>query len=112
MHGEHDNDELEAIVVAVALPVSRVIVRAPCLGPQGELTDEIANDAADATAAREVRELEKSDFQAANKDYSESLDALSRAIQLLKSQSVTNAAAETFFMQLKTATYSGFFFTS
>ncbi|CAD7939780.1 unnamed protein product [Amoebophrya sp. A25] len=67
------------------------------------LEEEIANDKADAKAAREVRELEKSDFQAANKDYSESLDALSRAIETLKSESVTNSAAETLFVQLKAA---------
>lgn len=65
------------------------------------LEEEIANDMADAKAAREIRELEKADFQKANLDYSESLDALSRAIDLLKSNSVTKAAAETLFVQVK-----------
>ncbi|CAK0796031.1 unnamed protein product [Prorocentrum cordatum] len=37
-------------------------------------------------AARKVRELEKADYDALHKDYSESVDALERAIQVLKKQ--------------------------
>eukprot|EP00403_Amphidinium_massartii_P035842 CAMPEP_0178433242 /NCGR_PEP_ID=MMETSP0689_2-20121128/32804_1 /TAXON_ID=160604 /ORGANISM="Amphidinium massartii, Strain CS-259" /LENGTH=678 /DNA_ID=CAMNT_0020055263 /DNA_START=79 /DNA_END=2115 /DNA_ORIENTATION=+ len=40
----------------------------------------------DIKAATEVRQLEKSDFDALNTDYSESIDALERAISVLKKQ--------------------------
>jgi len=40
----------------------------------------------DMTAATKVREIEKADFDAAHTDYSESVDALDRAIAVLKKQ--------------------------
>jgi hypothetical protein len=39
------------------------------------------------TPARNVREIEKADYDAMHKDYSESVDALQRAIAVLKKQS-------------------------
>jgi DNA repair exonuclease SbcCD ATPase subunit len=47
---------------------------------------DIAAWAGDMKAARKVRELEKADYDALHKDYSESVDALERAIQVLKKQ--------------------------
>merc|ERR1719272_2238469 len=41
----------------------------------------------DEKAATKVREIEKADFDALNRDYSESIDALQRAIAVLKKQS-------------------------
>merc|ERR1719174_631348 len=41
----------------------------------------------DIKAATSVREIEKADYDAMNKDYSESIDALQRAIAVLKKQS-------------------------
>jgi len=58
-----------------------------------QLSTEIAAHEADIAAwdgdmkaARKVRELEKADYDALHKDYSESVDALERAIQVLKKQ--------------------------
>merc|ERR1719408_930517 len=48
----------------------------------------------DTKAASKVREIEKADYDALHKDYSESIDALERAIQVLKKQAYTRAQAE------------------
>jgi len=65
----------------------------------GNLDDEIAvldegtmMDKADLKNAEEIRNAEKKTFAATHKDYSESLSALGRAIQLLKSKAVTSEA--------------------
>jgi len=57
------------------------------------LTGEIAGHEADVAvwtgdkkAATKVREIEKADYQAMHKDYSESIDALTRAVAVLKKQ--------------------------
>ena len=59
-----------------------------------QLTKEIAGHDEDISvwngdikAATNVREIEKADYDAMNKDYSESVDALQRAIAVLKKQS-------------------------
>lgn len=51
-----------------------------------ELDADIIRWKKDITAATTIREKEKADFQATNLDYSESLDALERAIAVLKKQ--------------------------
>jgi len=58
-----------------------------------QLTKEIAGHDADIAAwsgdkkaANKVRQIEKADYDALHKDYSESVDALQRAIQVLKKQ--------------------------
>jgi len=51
-----------------------------------ELDEDISIWEGDIKAATSVREIEKSDFDATNKDYSESVDALTRAIAVLKKQ--------------------------
>jgi len=47
----------------------------------------------DVKAARKVRELEKADYDALHKDYSESVDALQRAIAVLRKQAASRPQA-------------------
>merc|ERR1719201_860937 len=51
------------------------------------LDEDISVWEGDIKAATKVREIEKSDYDALHKDYSESVDALERAIAVLKKQS-------------------------
>jgi hypothetical protein len=51
-----------------------------------ELDEDIAIWKGDIKAATKVREIEKADYDALHKDYSESIDALERAIAVLKKQ--------------------------
>merc|ERR1719324_256748 len=51
-----------------------------------ELDEDISIWAGDMKAATNVREIEKTDYDATHKDYSESVDALQRAIAVLKKQ--------------------------
>merc|ERR1719472_505844 len=52
-----------------------------------ELDEDITIWTGDIKAATSVRKIEKSDYDALHKDYSESVDALGRAIAVLKKQS-------------------------
>merc|ERR1719261_2207543 len=52
-----------------------------------ELDEDISVWTGDIKAATKVREIEKADYDAMHKDYSESVDALQRAIAVLKKQS-------------------------
>jgi len=52
-----------------------------------ELDEDIAIWTGDIKAATNVRDIEKADYDATHKDYSESIDALERAIAVLKKQS-------------------------
>lgn len=70
-----------------------------CVADIGNLDDEIAvldegtfMDEADLKNAQEIRNAEKKTFDETHKDYTESLSALGRAIQLLKSKAVTSEA--------------------
>merc|ERR1711972_339403 len=51
-----------------------------------ELDEDISIWTGDIKAATKVREIEKADYDAMHKDYSESVDALQRAISVLKKQ--------------------------
>merc|ERR1711907_790531 len=51
------------------------------------LDEDISIWNGDIKAATKVREIEKADYDATHKDYSESVDALQRAIAVLKKQS-------------------------
>merc|ERR1719456_2045329 len=51
-----------------------------------ELDEDISIWNGDIKAATKVREIEKTDYDALHKDYSESVDALERAIAVLKKQ--------------------------
>jgi len=58
--------------------------------------DDIAAWTGDMKAAGKVRGMEKTDYDATHKDYSESIDALERAIAVLKKQAYTRKQAEVF----------------
>merc|ERR1719437_349443 len=63
---------------------------------------DLANWKRDTKAATEVRGLEKADYDALHKDYSESVDALQRAIAVLKKQAHDRPQAEASLVQLQT----------
>jgi len=63
------------------------------------LDDDLAAWTGDVKAATKVRGMEKTDYDATHKDYSESIDALTRAIAVLKKQAYTRKQAS--FAQLK-----------
>merc|ERR1719203_844319 len=63
-----------------------------------ELDEDISIWNGDIKAATKVREIEKADYDAMHKDYSESVDALERAIAVLKKQSYDRKQAS--FVQL------------
>jgi len=56
--------------------------------------EDIAAWTGDVKAATGVRELEKTDYDATHKDYSESIDALERAIEVLKKQAKDTKQAD------------------
>ena len=64
------------------------------------LDSEMARWTQDTKAAREVRDMESTDYQATNTDYSESIDALGRAIAVLKKQSYDRAQASDLLLQV------------
>merc|ERR1719413_87049 len=51
-----------------------------------ELDQDVSVWQGDIKAATKVRQIEKTDYDATHKDYSESVDALQRAIAVLKKQ--------------------------
>lgn len=65
-----------------------------------ELDEGTVMDTHDLAAAKSIRDSEKADYSTTFKDYSESLDALARAIQVLKSKSVSSAPVETLQVSL------------
>merc|ERR1719156_130861 len=58
-----------------------------------KLDEDIATWKGDVKAATKVREIEKADYDTTHKDYSESIDALERAIAVLKKQDHDRAQA-------------------
>merc|ERR1719221_527700 len=74
-----------------------------------QLTKEIAGHDADIAAwtgdkkaASKVRQIEKADYDALHKDYSESVDALQRAIQVLSKQAHDRPQAQAALAQVQT----------
>merc|ERR1719284_1371994 len=61
-----------------------------------ELDEDISIWNGDIKAATKVREIEKADYDALHKDYSESVDALERAIAVLKKQAYDRKQASSF----------------
>merc|ERR1711933_387032 len=66
----------------------------------GELSESIATDEADLKAATEIRAKESADFLAEEKELSEVIDALQRAISILEREMAKHGAS---MMQLKNA---------
>merc|ERR1719265_771044 len=67
-----------------------------------EHEEDIASNTADVKAATKVRNTERAEYETTHKDYSESVDALERAIQVLKKQNYDRTQAS--FAQMKTLT--------
>merc|ERR1712050_645251 len=61
-----------------------------------ELDEDISIWTGDIKAATKVREIEKADYDAMHTDYSESVDALQRAIAVLKKQAYDRKQADSF----------------
>merc|ERR1719321_2588571 len=64
------------------------------------LEQDVAAWTGDISSATRVREIEKADYDALHKDYSESIDALMRAIEVLKKQA---GAAPQAFVQISSS---------
>jgi len=73
-----------------------------------ELDEDVSIWTGDIKAATNVREIEKADYDKLHKDYTESIDALERAIAVLKKQTGDKKQAAAFlsesFLQLKSST--------
>jgi thymidylate synthase len=61
----------------------------------------IATFEGDKDAATKVRAIEKADYDKTHKDYSESIDALGRAIATLKEQNYDRKQAATMLLQVR-----------
>jgi len=80
---EEANEKIEVLKADIA----KAIATAAKLGKEIAAHDEdISVWNGDSKAATKVRDLEKADYDALHKDYSESIDALQRAIAVLKKQ--------------------------
>merc|ERR1719408_1234251 len=67
--------------------IQQYTVDAETLGKEiAGLDEDVSIWQGDKKAATKVREIEKTDYDATHKDYSESVDALQRAIAVLKKQ--------------------------
>merc|ERR1719272_2540757 len=66
-----------------------------------KLDENVATASGDQKAATRVRETEKADYMATHQDYSESIDALERAVEVLKKQSGDRGQAGAALAQLK-----------
>jgi len=69
-----------------------------------ELEEDIGRWKKDSTSASVVRERETVDYQATAQDYSETLDALDRAITVLQKQSADRSQAEEALLQVSSRT--------
>jgi len=84
-------DEQIAILKA---DIEKATTDAATLGKEiAALDDDIKTWNGDVAAATKVREMEKATFDLTHKDYSESIDALTMAIDVLKKQDYTRAQA-------------------
>merc|ERR1719408_957284 len=80
---EEANEQIEVLKA----DIQKYTSTAAKLGKEiAELDEDIAIWTGDIKAATKVREIEKADYDAMHKDYSESVDALQRAIAVLKKQ--------------------------
>jgi len=59
-----------------------------------ELEADVATASADQKAATKVRELERTEYEAAHKDYTESIDAIGKAVAVLKKQAYDRKQAQ------------------
>merc|ERR1719487_1721243 len=79
--------EAEEAIEMLKADIQKAVADAAQLGKEiAEHDADISTWSGDAKAAVKVREIESTDYQATHKDYTESIDALGRAIQVLKKQ--------------------------
>jgi prefoldin subunit 5 len=79
--------EAEQTIEVLKADIQKYIADAALLTKEiAELDEDIAVWGGDIKAATKVREIEKTDYDATHTDYSESVDALQRAIAVLKKQ--------------------------
>merc|ERR1719316_1352712 len=80
---EEANDKIEVLKADIQSYTAKA---AKLTKEIAELDEDISIWKGDIKAATKVREIEKGDYDATHKDYSESVDALERAIAVLKKQ--------------------------
>jgi len=91
------NAEIESLEAAIAQADSD----AANLGRQiAELTEDVGGWTTDKANAKAIREKEHADFLVTQKDYSESIDALQRAIQVLKQQNYDRKQASALLQEV------------
>merc|ERR1712217_342123 len=79
--------EAEEMIGVLKADIQKYIADTKLLTKEiAELDEDIAVWNGDKKAAAKVRQIEKADYDALHKDYSESIDALQRAIAVLKKQ--------------------------
>jgi len=86
--------EAEEAIEMLKADIQKAVADAAQLAKEiSEHDADIATWNGDSKAATKVREIEQTDYQATHKDYSESVDALQRAIQVLKKQAYDRSQA-------------------
>merc|ERR1719420_1440209 len=87
--------EAEQMIEMLKADIQQYTVDAETLGKEIAGHDEdISTWTGDVKAATKVREIEKADYDETHKDYSESVDALERAIAVLKKQAYDRKQAD------------------
>jgi prefoldin subunit 5 len=86
--------EAEESIEVLKADIEKAVADAAALTKKiSKLDADIATWKGDVNAATKVREIEKADYDTTHKDYSESVDALERAIAVLKKQDHDRAQA-------------------
>merc|ERR1719277_1056175 len=97
------NRQIEELIAYISKAESDVKTLS---GEIGELNSEITRLSADKAEATEIREKQHAEYLTISQDYSESVSALKRAIQVLSSQNYDRAQAE-MLLQTMSATVPG-----
>jgi thymidylate synthase len=80
-------ENAEETIATLKADIQKYVADASLLTKEiAELDEDVSVWSGDIKAATSVRDLEKADYTALHKDYSESVDALQRAIAVLKKQ--------------------------
>merc|ERR1719146_378485 len=96
--------EANAMMEQLAASIQKNQADATTLSKEiAQLDEDISVWEGDKKAATEVREIESADYMKTHKDYSESVDALERAINVLKKQAYDRAQSA--LMQVNTAQF-------
>merc|ERR1719288_289923 len=87
------NEKIDVLKADIEKYVSDVAILTKEIAGHDE---DIAVWTGDQKAATKVRKIEKADYEALHKDYSESVDALQRAVAILKKQAYDRKQAPSF----------------